>query len=382
MNFGSKGFYAVIAVIVLLVAGVGWFGARQSESSPDREIVFGWMGPLTGDAAAYGRSIQNGTLLALEEAGYKVPKTGRSVRVLFEDDKAEPALGRTVFKYLSEKINTPLIVQAAGSSVMLANIPEAQNRKIVYISPSCSSDRIKGTGQFTFRTWPSDSYQADFLSDVVSRKFHARTAAVLYIDNAYGSGLADAFRRRFTASGGKIVIFEPVQVGGTDFRAQLLRVKDASPDIIFTPVQALEAARLIRQARELQLNSKIFADAVLFSQDFLSGAGDAANGVYVSNLAWNPGRSDAARSFAQKYQARFKSPPDIYAAAGYDNAAMLLAALSSTKNTQSGLSIAASLHGLPTFHGVTGDLRFDDKGEVHVPYELNQIIRGSFVLVK
>ena len=373
---------AIFVVIALAaVAAAVWWASSRRPQSDGSDIVIGWMGPLTGDAAAYGRAIQNGTTLALEEAENRLPNSRRSIRIIFEDDRAEAALGRTVFSFLADRINTPLIVQAAGSSVMLSNIPDAQSRGIVYISPSCSNDEIRNGGDFIFRTWPSDLYQAEYLSEAVSTRFSARRVAILYIDNAYGSGLAQAFRSSFEAGGGTVVLYEPVQVGGTDFRAQLLRVRTAAPDVIFTPVQALEASRLIRQARELRVGGRFVADAVLYSQDFLEAAGDAANGVVVSNLAWNPQRSPAAAEFAARYQARFGEAPDIYAAAGYDNARIILQALAATDDTSSGASIRDALLQLPRFQGVTGELQFDENGEVRVPYELNEIQNGAFVVL-
>jgi branched-chain amino acid transport system substrate-binding protein len=220
------------------------------------------------------------------------------------------------------------------------------------------------------------------LSEVVRNRFSAHTAAVLYIDNAYGSGLAQAFRRSFEAAGGRTPLFEPVQVGGTDFRAQLLRVRSANPDVVFIPIQALEASRLIRQARELHINARFVADAVLYSQDFLSAAGSSANGLFVSNLAWSPEHSPAAAEFARRYQERFHEAPDIYAAAGYDNARIVLQALAATRNLQDANSIRDALLGLPQFSGVTGTLKFDQNGEVHVPYELNEIQAGRFVVLQ
>lgn len=375
--------WILTALVVLLVVGGGilvWNSRPSSRASGD-ELVLGWMGPLTGDAAAYGRAIQNGSVLALEEAGQKLPGTSHRVRVLFEDDRAETALGRTVFKFLADRVTAPVIVQAAGSSVMLANIPEAQSRRIVYISPSCSSDRIRAGGDYIFRTWPSDDDQADYLADLVSKRLRAKTAAVLYIDNAYGAGLAEAFRQAFMKSGGTVPIFEPVQVGGTDFRAQLLRVKQAKPDIVFTPVQALEAARMMRQSRELQIESRFVADAVLYSQDFLASAGEAANGMLISNLAWNPGKSPEAADFARRYTARFGSEPDIYSAAGFDNMRLLLQALAASGNAKDGAAIRDALLRLPVFQGVTGSIKFNSDGEVSLPYELNEVRDGKFVVV-
>lgn len=372
--------WILVLILAAIVAFVIWTATRNNADAK-ADITIGWMGPLTGDAAAYGTAIQNGTILALEEAGQTLPGSSRHVKILFEDDRAEVALGRTVFSFLADRIDTPLIVQAAGSSVMLANIPDAQSRHIVYISPSCSNDAIRNGGDFIFRTWPSDAYQAEYLAQVVKQRFSAQRVAVLYIDNAYGSGLAKAFKARFEAVGGSVVLFEPVQVGGTDFRAQLLRVKSAAPDATFMPVQALEAARLIRQARELRVGGRFVADAVLYSQDFLKAAGDAANGVFISNLAWNPSKSRQAEEFARRYHERFGVEPDIYAAAGYDNTRIVFEALARTQNTSDGAAIRDALLELPTFDGVTGPLKFDGNGEVQIPYELNEVHDGQFVVI-
>jgi branched-chain amino acid transport system substrate-binding protein len=372
----------VLLMIAIVAAAFYACRARTTEkaspaSAAPSSVVIGWMGPLTGDAAPYGQAIRNGGLLALAQAKERVPGKGTAIQVLFEDDQAQPALGRTVFRSLLARIKTPVIVQAAGSSVMLANIPEAEKQKVVYISPSCSSDKIRDGGDFIFRTWPSDAYQAEFLAKVVRERLKARRAATFYINNDYGSGLATAFNATFKSLGGDVVLSEPLQPAGTDFRAQLLRLRNVTADVVFTPVHALEAARLIRQARELGLKQQIVADAVLYSPDFLKAAGSAANGMLISNLAWKPSSSSSGGAFSAAYRARFREDPDIYAAAGYDNMRIILQALAKSVN-YSAPAIRDALYGVKDFDGVTGRISFDRNGEVHLPYELNQVIDGKF----
>lgn len=62
-------------------------------------------------------------------------------------------------------------------------------------------------------------------------------AAILYdVNDDYALGLKDNFVKVFESKGGTIVAEEGYTAGDTDFTAQLTKIKEAQPQIIFTPI--------------------------------------------------------------------------------------------------------------------------------------------------
>lgn len=158
---------------------LGILAATSCRPHPN-DIVLGWIGPLTGDAAAYGQSIKKGTDLAVQELNRNGGVDGKHLHIVYEDDQASARLGTAAMQKLLSVDKPPVIIQAAASSVMLANIPIAEQSKVIYISPSCSSDKIRDeklrlNTKYIFRTWPSDSYQGRFLARFVFGNLGAKT---------------------------------------------------------------------------------------------------------------------------------------------------------------------------------------------------------------
>ena len=101
-----------------------------------QDIKVGGVGPVTGEAATFGVSTKNGVMLAAEEWNAKGGLfNNRKVRVIFEDDKGDPAEGATVYTKLIQQDNVVAIIGTVMSKVTLAGAPIAQAAGVPMISP-------------------------------------------------------------------------------------------------------------------------------------------------------------------------------------------------------------------------------------------------------
>ena len=70
--------------------------------------------------------------------------------------------------------------------------------------------------------------------------------------------------------------------GDTDFSSQLLAIKQANPEYILMVSFYVEAARIIRQARELGIKTPFKGDTSSMNSGFLTVAGPAAEGTILA----------------------------------------------------------------------------------------------------
>jgi branched-chain amino acid transport system substrate-binding protein len=379
----NKLMLVVVLVLAAAAAAILLF-KRSNSTSAAAEINVGWIGPLTGDAAAYGVAIKRGTDLAVQGINAS-GKLEKSLRVIYEDDQAKPTSGVAAFEKLTNVNHVPIVIQAAASSVMLAVMPKAEAAKVVYISPSCSSDKIRtekihNNYKYIFRTWPSDAYQAEVLARFAANELKAKKAAVLYINTEYGIGFKDEFAKQFEAAGGSVFLSEGFAEGTTDFRSLLTKTKDTSPDIVFIPSHYKEAAQLLKQAKELGVNVQFLADAALYSPELLKAAGNAADGLILTNPDWSPqSEKPQIKAFVEAFRKAYNQDPDVYAAAGYDLVFVLTEAIRAGKGATAD-SVQQSLHQMKAYGGVTGELVFDSFGEVRWGFSIFTVHNGSFTL--
>ncbi len=123
-----------------------------------------------------------------------------------------------------------------------------------------------------------------------------------------------------------------------DFSAQLAKLRAQKPDAIVLGTLAEEAAAILRQGRQLGIDSKttfIGCNANISAKLF-ELAGPAASGIIVG-AAWFAGYdSPRSKAFVEAYRKRYGTTPDIYAARGYDAAYLLAEAIRRADDVTSG----------------------------------------------
>jgi branched-chain amino acid transport system substrate-binding protein len=145
----------------------------------------------------------------------------------------------------------------------------------------------------------------------------AQTVALLWVNDDYGKDGRDAFLREATAQGIKVIAdisTEPAQV---DFSADVVKLKDAKPDVVFVYTHEEESARFLKEAQKENLTTPVFGDTTLLDPKVVALAGDAANGVR-GHLSLSSGAPiDSIQQFSAKFQKAYNYVPDHNAIQGY-----------------------------------------------------------------
>ena len=365
--------YGLIAILLITTALS--LGCAKKE----KEIKIGWIGPLTGDVAYYGQAIKDATDLAVAEINKEGGIQGIKIRVIYEDDQVNPKLGTAAMRKLINIHKVPIAIQAAGSSVMLANAPIAGKNRVVLISPTCSNRKIKDAGDYVFRIWPSDAYQGNVIANFSYNTLNAKNAGVLYINNDYGLGLKDVFVERFGKLGGTITGIETFSVGETDFRTHLTKIASKSPSVVLLASHYKEAALVLKQAANLGLRFQFIGGDGCFAPELISLSGGASEGMIVTNMEWSPeSKEKIVYDFVSAYKEKCGKAPEVYAAAGYDCMKVIALAVKNGGTVSSGIRDA--LYKIKDYKGVTGRITFDEYGEV-VGKEYQEFVvkNGKFV---
>ena len=146
-----------------------------------QDIKVGGVGPVTGEAATFGVSTKNGIMLAAEEWNAKGGLfNNRKVRIIFEDDKGDPAEGATVYTKLIQQDNVVAIIGTVMSKVTLAGAPIAQAAGIPMISPTSTNERVTMVGDYIYRACFIDPFQGTVGANFAFRDLGARKAAALF----------------------------------------------------------------------------------------------------------------------------------------------------------------------------------------------------------
>ena len=134
-------------LVFLLVLAL--FSCSQSGPKP---VKIGFIGPMTGDAANYGKLMTQAIKIAVEEKNLSGGIDGHKIELIAEDDEGKPDKANSAIEKLAGIDKVWGIIGAVFSSSSLAIAPKAQASKIVMISPSSTHKDLLKKGDFIYRT--------------------------------------------------------------------------------------------------------------------------------------------------------------------------------------------------------------------------------------
>lgn len=340
---------AVVSALSLVLIGC------NSKSST---IKFGSIGPLSGPYAVYGGDCKNGIELAVSEINAAGGINGQQIELIAEDDEGAAEKSVSSYKKLVTQNGVKFILGSLTSGCAIAISPLAQAQKIVQIAPAATAPALTTAGNYIFRACYDDPFQGTVGGKFAAENLGKKRAAILYdIGNDYSVGLTDNFKASFEANGGTIVSLETYSTGDKDFNAQLTKIKNAEPDVVYLPDYYSTVALIVKQLRAQGI------DAPIVGADGWDGltenAGDEVlNGFYSNHYAADSS-DEKVQNFVTNYKAKYTLTPTSFAALGYDSVYMLRDAIVRAGTTESE-AVRTALEATDGSY-VTGKLTFNEK---------------------
>jgi branched-chain amino acid transport system substrate-binding protein len=344
----------VAAAIAVALAGAFLACNRHA-----KEIRIGGVAPLTGDAATFGVSTKNGYDMAFAEANAKGGILGKPVKLVFADDKGDPAEGATAFTKLIEQDKVSAIIGTVMSKVCLAGAPIAQNARIPMIVTTATNPKITEVGNYIYRASFIDPFQGTVGAKFAFNELKVRKAGCLFdVGNDYTKGLSEYFKATFTLLGGQVVGYEGHATGTSDFKVQLTKLFAASPDLLYVSDYYNDAALIARQARELGFTGPILGGDGWDSPKLAEIGGAAVEGCFFTNHYSPDDVSPVVQAFVKNYKAKYDSIPDAYATLAYVATNIMFDAITRAGSTE-GPAIQAAMD-RTDLACVTGQIKFDE----------------------
>ncbi len=367
--------FSVLLAAASLVALASCGGEKPPEA---RGIRVGFFGALTGPTATFALSGKNGARLAVDEINRAGGLLGKRVELLVEDDRGEASEAASAVSKLITRDHVVALIGENASSRTLAAAPIAQSEKVPMISPSSTNVEVTKKGDYIFRVCFIDPYQGKVLSSFARQNLKAATAALLVdAKSDYSVGLADAFRRDFTAAGGRLIAEMKYTEGDNDFSAQLTALLPLAPDILVIPGYYTDAGLIARQARSLGLHALLLGADGWDSPKLVEIGGTAVEGAYFSNHYSVEDPAPAVRAFLFAFKRAHAAEPDSIAALSYDAARVLFDAIRRAGSTD-GKRLRDALAETKDFAGVTGTITMDENRNPVKPAVVLKVEGGRF----
>ncbi len=379
----------LVAVLVgsLLIVSAPW-----AASAPAEPVRLGVITSLTGRFATFGKMQVAGYKVALDEINGKGGVQKRPLELMTEDDASSvPGALSAAERLLSR--GTPMLLgtYSSGISKPLASYMDRE-QKVLLVSGSSDDSITKPGSPWVFRAKSVSSTYARTLFDLFDYLKATYPGAplnnmiIIGGTGAFEQAVGDAAEAFTKFRGYKLLERQSYDQGLTDFRPILNRFRGQNPDIIFMISYEEDSVAIMRQAKEVNLNPRIFAGAAagFAIESFTKGGGDAAEWVF-SATSW---QKDAKYAGAVNLYERLKAAlgggePSYHAAESY----MALIVAADALNRAASFSkenVRDALRGTDLTTPV-GPVKFQDsagfKNQNQIPMLVIQVQGGKFVTV-
>lgn len=371
----------ICSMAAIMMAGLSGCGGKTGgavSSGAKNAAKIGFTAALTGGAAAYGKSEEEGVRLAVEEIN---KKGDFPIDLLVEDTKAVPADSMNATKKLiQEKVS--MIIGPMTSNEAKAAGPIIQNAKVPSLEISVTAENITDIGDCIFRNSVPESKNIPQTVKKTHKLLGYKTAAILYAhDNEQHVTAQKYFQKTMEEEGVQVIDVETFGSKDSEYSAQLTNIQHKAPDVIVVCSYYQEGSRILKKMREMGMDQPVLGDNGFVSPELGKMAGADADNVYVSSM-WSADRKDEkVQKFVENYTKAYGRAPDQFAASAYDGVYMAMDAMQRAGTTTDHKKIRDALAQMKDFKGVCGTFSFDEKRDPVVDLILMKMQDGKFGVV-
>ena len=344
-------------------------------------IKIGLVNEASGANAEAGTYTANGARLALDEINKAGGVLGKQVELRLEDNQStNPGTVLAFSKLVSEGELAGIIgpirstqIQAASPTIAKAGIPTM----IGGTDPSLTHVN----NRWVFRCRPNDSFSSLVISDFGVNTLKLKKWAIVHSTDAFGSGGKDALVGALSKLGVTPVLVQGYTNNSQDFTPIVLAIKKSGADIIGTYMtNSPDVGIFAKQLRQLGISAQWVGSPSVVTDTAMKLAGTALSGVY-GIADFTPGAGAEAKSYAEKYKARYKTDADVYSSWAYDAMHVMALAINNAKSTKPE-DVRKAILDIRGYKGVEGTYAFDENGDGLRGYNVVKNEDGKITFIK
>jgi len=347
-----------LGLILLSLVVLVLFSCRQE----NKNYKVGVIVPLTGPFAAYGEPVYNGMKLALKEINNRGGINGEKIKLLVEDSKSQSKSAVNSAYKLITTDNVPVIIGPLSSGNSLAVAPISEKNKTVQISTLAGIPKLSNAGDYIFRIYPSSKIGAQFAIDKAIILFKPKKVAILYPNNPFGQVSLKIYSQTATKNKIDVVDVETYLDGDKNYRTQLTKIKNSSPDILLCSAYWSDGASILKQMIELNMNIPVVGEDGWHGPLYELVGENGIKRLYFADILFGREFKDNIKmqKFITNYFKAYKKEANTAAAVGYDAVYIVKEAIENGGYNSDAIKNYLYKN---TFSGALGKIVFDKNGD-------------------
>jgi len=330
----------------------------------DIDVKIGLAAPMTGPLAQFGKDIQNGAQVAVEELNqdhFTINGRHAHFELVVEDDKSDPETGKQAAQTLIDaKVNA--VFGDFNSGVTIPASALYAKAGLPQMSVSTNPKYTRQGFKTAFRILADDIQQGTTIGLLISEKLKAKSIYIVDDGTPFGVGLADEVTKLLKTKN----ITPPhdsINPKAVDWAAEVKKIKDSKADVVFFGGDEGLGLPLIKELRKNDTLIKFVAgDAICDPSTIKHAEGNLDRNFYCTIAGVPPSWLSAGAGFTQMYTAKYGAP-GAYSVPAYDGIHIFAQAMQEANSSDPSVYLPFLAKG--SFDGkIQGSVEFDEKGDV------------------
>jgi branched-chain amino acid transport system substrate-binding protein len=367
---------------------------RSMEPPPPLNInKIGCLVPLNGPHEKYGRMVQRGLTVALEDWNKRNPN--QTVNLVVKDAPAEGDGALKAFESLAKEEGVAAVIGPLGAQTVKAVAPAAERLGVPMLALTQREDDAP-RNMYVLHVFLDNQDLVRSLVRYCRTKLGYTRFASLYPDDRYGQKLSKTFAEVVREEGGNLVTSVTYKEKTTDFKEplqKLLTVANQNIPPSGIDIAPFEALFIPDQIQTLSLiapqlpHNNVLGATLLGTNLWAEGALLDVGTNYIEQAVFaTPFYAEAdtpkSRAFSERFQELYQTPPSYLEAQAYDALMLFLMGRSSLRGGATDrYGILQGIQQVRNFEGLAGTYSFTPEGDLKRNYLIFQVQNGQIVRV-
>jgi branched-chain amino acid transport system substrate-binding protein len=322
--------------------------AAASNCIAAEPLKIGLILPMSGTFSSYGKQIENGVKLYLQQNGDTI--SGRKVQIIVKDDTgAAPEISKRLAQELVVRDKVDILAGFAMTPAAFAVAPIATEAKKPMVVMNAGTSNLTTKSPYIVRTSATVAQYTMPLGTWTARN-NMKKAFTVVADFGPGHDAENYFKKSYVEAGGQVIGELRVPLKNPDFAPFLQKIKDAKPDVVFVFLPAGELPiAFLKGFKERNLAGegiKIVATGDLSDDDSIDAIGDVALGVVSAHQYSEAHKSPENKVYTDAYYKAYPNTrPNFMSVGGYDGMRLIAETLKQTNGDATGDKFMAAVKG-------------------------------------
>ncbi len=388
------------------------FALASNVQTEENNLYIALVGPMSGKDQDKGREMADSVNFYIDKVNAQGGLNGKKVKLLIFDDRNDSATATQKALEIAADDKILLVIGHRTSNASIAGGKIYKEKSIPAITATATAESVTNGNKWYFRIIFNNEQQGKFIANYAYHVLNHKIASIIYDQDAYGRGLAQAFEKATQTLGMTVNYKWSLDTGSIGL---LMQMKDCIDElsqkrnagVIILALHTREAITLIKEIKDRGIAFPLFGSDSIGEQTFPAhfhdfqmeqvNLGFYTDDIYTTSNLISDTMGHFTERVSEEFNAKFKRTPNASEMAYYDAITLGLEAIKQTQATGDHPSrdreqIRAFLAGINSvrnaFKGVTGYIYFDKKGDaqksvpigvfknarlISAPVQLNQI---------